>query len=181
MKYSIFLFGALAIPFLAFAHSTGMAHIDVLPAVLDYGAGTEIPLEVRIRAPEAITALRIHLTYDPAVLEVSEVKPNTETFPYWWKQEATNGVITLEASLPKPGFTGESLVAGLVVTTKAAGSQLLQVDQDASLLLNAQDQNILELGEEEETQSRGAVAALAVLLGSGAILGVVLFLRGRKR
>ena len=189
MKYIAFLVGALFIPSLSLVHGA-VGFIDVAPDTLDYEAGTEVPLEVRIRTLESITSLRIHLRYDPATLEVRQVKPNTETFPYWWTQEAVHGTITLEASLPKPGFKGEDLVAAVVVAAKEAGTKLLEVDEDASLLLNAQDENILKPREENSpqndykianTQSGGFVVVFGGLLVIGVVLGGVLFLRGRKK
>lgn len=196
MKYIVFFVGALLMPSFLLAHEAE-EHILISPATMSYEAGVEIPVEVRIHAPEAITAFRIHLTYDPAMLEVSEIKPNTETFPYWWKQEATNGVITLEASLPKPGFAGESLVAGVVVTAKEAGTKLLEVDEDASLLLNPQDENILK-SQAESAQpidyttldsgisdfwgvGGGVLFGFLIIAASGVALGVLLFLRSRKK
>ncbi len=188
MKYIVFLVGALLIPSLSMAQR-GVGSIDVAPDTIDYGAKAEIPLEVRIRAPESITSFRIHLKYDPAMLEVSEVKPNKETFPYWWRQEAANGVIELEASLPKPGFKGESLVAGVVLTAKEAGSELLEIDEDASLLLNAQGENILKA--QASSGENGPVladfgsgrfgVALGILVFVGVVFGIVMFLRGRKK
>ncbi|MEK7542612.1 MAG: hypothetical protein AAB524_02845 [Patescibacteria group bacterium] len=189
MKYITLFVGLLLLPSVLLAHQ-GEEHILVFPSTMDYEAETEVPVEVRIHAPESITSFRIRLRYNPSFIEVREVKPNTETFPYWWKKEAANGIIELEASLPKPGFTGESLVAGVVLTAKEAGSKLLEVDENASLLLNAQDENILELRKESSmgedfpianTQSTGLVAVFGILLVIGVVLGIVLFLRGRKK
>ncbi len=191
MKYIAFFVGALLIPFLSLAYE-GIGYITLSPDSLDYEVGKEVLVGVRIVVPEAITSFRIHLRYDPTLFEVREIKPNTETFPFWWKKEAANGIIALEASTPKPGFQGEDLVAGVVVMAKEAGTKLFEVDEDASLLLNAQDENILKLQEESSPQSDYTIAdseptGFSVILGIfiililGVILGIVLFLRKRKK
>ena len=196
MKYITFFVGALLMPSFLLAHEAE-EHIFISPVTMSYEAGVKIPVEVRIYAPEAITAFSIHLTYDPAMLEVGEIKPNTEAFPFWWEKEATNGVIILEASLPRRGFAGESLVAGVVVAAKEAGTKLLEVDEDASLLLNVQDENILK-SQAESAQpidytaldsgisdfggvGGGVLLGFLIIAASGVALGVLLFLRSRKK
>ena len=78
----------------------------------------------------------------------------------------------------------------MVVAAKEACTKLLEVDEDASLLLNAQDENILKPREENSpqndykianTRSGGFVVVFGGLLVIGVVLGGVLFLRGRKK
>ena len=92
MKYIAFLVGVLLVPSLALAHHPGGNHILVSPAAMDYQAGKEMLLEVRLSAPEAITSFRIHLRYDTALLEVREIRTNTDTFPFWWSQKAVSAL-----------------------------------------------------------------------------------------
>src|SRR3989344_2359048 len=190
MKYIAFLVGVLLVPSRALAHHPGGNHILVSPAAMDYQAGKEMLLEVRLSAPEAITSFRIHLRYDTALLEVREIRTNTDTFPFWWSQKAEDGLIELEASIPSPGFSGEDLIATVVVSTKQAGNKMLEVDEASSLLLSAQDENILGTVDSLEQRDENAAdlaggtgfgILLGILLLGGLAVGVWVFWRARRK
>ncbi|MBI2098564.1 MAG: hypothetical protein HYT49_02805 [Candidatus Wildermuthbacteria bacterium] len=182
MKHIILLAGIILFSSPVFAQGT--EYIYVSPILPEYQIGKEMPLEVRLSAPESITSFRIHLRYDTALLEVQEVRPNKEVFPFWWSQGVEDGFIELEASAPSPGFSGEDLIATVVVTAKQPGNKMLEVDEDSSLLLNAQDENILEqegIFAGDLLPGMGLAILLGILVLGGLVAGVVVFWRARRK
>ncbi|HCM36339.1 MAG TPA: hypothetical protein DIS53_00150 [Candidatus Wildermuthbacteria bacterium] len=193
MKHIVlFLAATLLVPSFLFA-GEGEDRIFVSPTALPYEAGGKVSVEVWLNVSEPVTSFRVHLKYDPSMIEVREIRPNEETFPFWWKQEAADGVVVLEASLPNPGFEGEDLAAVVVASARQAGNRLFEVDKAASLLLSAQDENIL--APQESVAQRGAIAAgfgppaggggtgvlLGILILGGLAVGAVVLLRSRKK
>ena len=189
MKYTVlFVATMLLVPSLLPVYG-GEDSIFVSPTTLPYEAGGEVSVEVRLNVSEPVTSFRVHLKYDPSQLSVQEIRPNEETFPFWWKQEAADGVVVLEASLPSPGFEGEDLVASVVASAKQAGSRLFEVDKESSLLLSAQDENILIPRESiaqgaaitTGSEAGGTGILLGILIVGGLAVGVVALLRSRKK
>lgn len=187
MKYEALVFSVLLLPVFVLAHQ-GEEYIFLNPASVAYEPEDEIAAEVWLDAPEPITSFRIQLTYDPLLLEVLAITPDTESFPFWWKQEAKDGIAELEASAPSPGREGDVRVAQVRLKALRAGNTLLSFSKSGSLLLNKNDENLLEPREAEvqsslppETPSSNAGLLLALLLLAVAGIGGVFAFRLIRR
>ena len=193
---SLFLITFLTIPLHASAHGEE-THMEILPSSVAYESGEEITVTVMVHAAKAATSIRIELSYDAATLQVNHIEPSAGHFPFLWKSEGADGVVMLEASSPTPGVQGDLLAATITFEAIQAGSSEIAVS-DTSLVLNAQDQNMLEKEPVENPQDiqagpletvqpgygniNGALVVGAVLLvilvvGGGAVL----FLRQKKK
>lgn len=180
-------------PFSAGAHGDD-THFEIFPSSVAYQAGEEISVTVLLNTVENATSFRVHLLYDANMLTVKTISPNASDFPIWLGQEATDGVVDLEASVPAPGFLGETTVATVVFQATKAGSSEIKEDTGASLVLNAENENILLSKEEvaaaetSEVPSReqapasnlsiGVIVAVLTAVGVGG--GVVWFTRKKE-
>jgi hypothetical protein len=136
-------------PLVAWGGHGDEAHIEILPSSIVYETGEEIIAEIMLNTAEAATSLRIQFLYDIHSLRVKEIQPNTDDFPFWWKQEGDNGLVELELSAPMPGFQGEASVAIVTFEAINSGSYEFMLGED-SLVLNGQDENILLPKEERQ-------------------------------
>lgn len=153
MKFFSFVIAVLLVgsPASALAH-TEQTHIEVLPSSMAYEAGDEFSVAVMLHLAKAATSFAVHIAYDEATLAVKEITPDEESFPFWWTQEAADGLLELEASAPTPGLSGDIGVALITFEATESGTSEFTV-QDTSLVLNAQNENIL-LPEQEEQQEQ---------------------------
>ena len=194
--FLISLVTALVQGSVALAHEGAheQARIIVSPISVEYEEGDEIPVEVRMNTIDPLTSFQVFLRYDPAKIEVQEITKNEETFPFWWAQKGSQGIIELAASsLAGEGVQGEVVIATVHLVAKGRANELLTVDA-SSVALNADNENLLvpqsapaEQGEPLEQQTAPPAnwdvlfLALTVLAVAGAGVATFLFIKQKKK
>src|SRR3989344_4439044 len=62
------------------------ARLYLVPDTQTVEVGNSFTIELRVDAPEEITSIKAYLNFDPSVLSVKSIEPESEIFPYWWEK-----------------------------------------------------------------------------------------------
>jgi len=160
------------------------------PPMLDLAPGDEGELDIRVENVTRLAGVEVHLTFDPALLEVVDVDPSTEgaqiahgdflspDFVAQNTADSANGTVDYAiACVPlDKAVSGSGVLSRLTFRALAEGETL--VDISGVLLADVQEQSIaVETGSSVVVISRsGPYLAIWVLTGLVAAVVVVGFI-----
>lgn len=109
------------------------------PTRLTSGASSN--LAVSIDAEVAINAAEVFITYDPSLIEVTEIDKTGSIFTLWIKDQPSydnrTGLLSLAGGLPTPGWQGSNgLLANIKYRTKGSGRAEFSLKPETRALAN---------------------------------------------